>query len=343
LLRAAQASGFLDGGLALRPEALRWRRTVWNLGMLLRTGGWGGFQYTTEFLEKLLGQAGSLSEVELVSHFPLLPPGASAMPVSYYIDATLQQNFVDYGLGRRLSKSVVEDALRRERECYRRAERVVCMSRWAAESVRSSYGVEPGKIHVVRAGANLDEERLRAITLPDAPSRSVLRLGFVGKDWRRKGLQLLLAAAEEIEAAGQPVQVVAVGPRKEDLPGHRLLEAVGFLDKDRELERFVRVLAGTHFGCLLSTAEALGISTLEFLRVGVPVMGYAVGGIPDCITPEDGILIPEHSGPRAIAQALLKAWAPARYRQLREGALRRAPEVTWAASVRQLEDIWGRA
>jgi glycosyltransferase involved in cell wall biosynthesis len=343
LLLAAKPTGFLAGGLALHPERLRCRRALWNLGTLLHTGRYGGFQYTAGFLAALLAQEEPLEEVELVSHFPLLPAAGEVEQVSYFIDATLEQNFVDYDLGARLPGSVVREALQRERDNYHRAARVVCMSRWAAESVRTRYGVAAEKVHVVRAGANLDEERLRTMRLPEAPGRKVLRLGFVGKDWRRKGLPLLLSAAERIEAAGQPVRVVVVGPASGALPAHPLLEPAGFLDKLRDLERFVEVLAGTHFGCLLSSAEALGISTLEFLRLGVPVVGLAVGGIPDCITSEDGLLIPEHSTPAVIAGAVLEAWEPGRYLLLREGANRRAPDVTWAATVRQLEMVWGQA
>jgi len=343
LLRAARPTGFLQGGLALRPGALRGRRALWNLGTLLRTGRYGGYQYSPGFLSALMAQAGPLEDVELLSHFPLLVPPGADQPVSYYIDATLHQNFTDYGFGKHLPRTVMESALRRERENYHRATHVVCMSRWAAESVRSAYGIGPGKVHVVRAGANLDEERLRSLTLPDPPSRDVLRLGFVGKDWRRKGLLMLLEVAEELERSGQNTRVVAIGAERDQLPAHPLLEAVGFLDKERDLDRFVSTVGATHFGCLLSSAEALGISTLEFLRLGVPVVGLAVGGIPDCITPDDGILLPGRAEPRQVAQALLDAWDPAEYQRLRGGALARAPEVTWAETVRKLSVIWGPA
>ena len=38
-----------------------------------------------------------------------------------------------------------------------------------------------------------------------------------------------------------------------------------------------------HFGCLFSSAEAYGISNLECLRLGVPVLARRVGGIPDTV------------------------------------------------------------
>ena len=47
-------------------------------------------------------------------------------------------------------------------------------------------------------------------------------------------------------------------------------ERWGSFDKSRDLPRFVEVVRSFHFGCLLSNAEALGISTLEFLATGRP-------------------------------------------------------------------------
>jgi len=219
---------------------------------------------------------------------------------------------------------------------------VICMSRWAARSVLEDYGVDTEKVHVVRAGANLDEDQLRRIALPSEPPRDVLRLGFVGKDWQRKGLALLLEVAEYLDRSGQRTRVVVIGVEREQLPHHSLLEVVGFLDKARDLERFVNAIGRTHFGCLLSRAEALGISTLEFLRLGVPVVGFDLGGIPDCITREDGILLSQGMAAAGIAHKLLEAWDPVRYRRLRQGAAARMTEVTWAESVRRLVQIWGR-
>ena len=343
LLSAAVAAGFLQGGLGLCPAALGRRRLLWNLGTLLKTGRWGGYQYSEAFLERLFAQAGALDDTEILSHFPLLPPPGFAGSVSFYIDATLKQNFEDYGLGRRLSRRVTEGAVQRERDAYQRAQHIVCMSHWAANSVRTDYGIAVDKIHVARPGANLDELALANLPTKEPPPRSVLRLGFVGKDWRRKGLPLLLSAAERIQAKGQPVRVIAVGPSARELPSHPLLEPVGFVDKLRGLSRFVEVIRGSHFGCLLSRVEALGISTLEFLRLGVPVVGLAVGGIADCITPDVGLLLPPESTPDALAGAFLDAWTPTCYERLCEAARARAPEVTWTLTVRRLEAIWSRS
>lgn len=344
LLAAGRKTGFLQGGLRLVPHTigLRSRRSIWNAAALLTSGRPGGFQYSPAFLKRVCSPKLMANEegAEFLSHFPLLPPCGRGHRVSFYIDATLKQNFEDYGLGERIARRLQLDAMAREREQYQRAERVVCMSSWAAESVVSDYAVPRSNVFVVRAGANLDEEALLRIPPAPEPGRDVLRLGFVGKDWERKGLPYLLSVAEEIDRRGQRVEVVAIGPSQRDTPTHRLLRVVGFVDKARELPRFVAIVQGMHFGCLFSRAEALGISTLEFLRLGVPVAGFDVGGIRGCITPDVGLLLAPGTAPSAAADGFLAAWERAGYGALRTAARARATEVTWTATVAALEKLW---
>jgi len=61
--------------------------------------------------------------------------------------------------------------------------------------------------------------------------------------------------------------------------------------------------------------EGLGTVLLEAMAAGIPVIGSAVGGIPDIITDgENGLLVPERS-PEAIARAVLKIAADSDLRQ----------------------------
>jgi glycosyltransferase involved in cell wall biosynthesis len=348
-LKAGKEQGFLSCGLPLRPEDLRRRRLLWNLARLGRGARPGGFQYTDAFLRPLFGRAGlgPGAEIEIVSHFPLLPPRPwpRAWRVSYYIDATLQQNFVDYGLAARVNPKVLEDALRRERAHYHAAERVVCMSRWAARSVVEHYGVPSSRVPVILPGANLEEAALappasQAGAAPLVP----LRLGFIGKDWRRKGLPFLLQVADALARRSVPVRVVALGPPAADLPSHPLLESAGFLDKQHEAERFVRLVRSFHFSCLFSSAEASAISNIECLRLGVPVLASRVGGIPEAARDGLAYLFEPDCPPLEVAD-LLESFVrdPAAYHELRARVLRSAPEFSWRRTVERLIALWGAA
>jgi glycosyltransferase involved in cell wall biosynthesis len=342
-LQAAQEQGFLSAGLSLRPEDLQWRRLFWNFARLLRGGRPGGFQYSEAFLRPLFAQArlGDGEEVELISHFPLLPPRPwpRGWRVSYYIDATLRQNFIDYRLADRIRPKTREDALCRELEHYHAAERIVSMSRWAANSVVKEYGVPSSNVHVILPGANLRDSD---VTRPaEPPPLDPLRLGFIGKDWRRKGLPFLLRVAEELARRRIGVRVVALGPAAADLPLHPLLERAGFIDKRHDSRRFVQLVRSFHFGCLFSSAEASAMANLECLRLGVPVLASRIGGIPDTVRDGLGYLFAPACPPREVAD-LLESFVRDRfvYQGLRQRVARSSAEFSWRRTVGDFIALW---
>ncbi len=344
-MRAGQRHGFFDGGVPLRPEQLRTQRWIWNLWTLFRTGAYGGFQYSPYFLDRLWGQVDTDPERdEFISHFPLLPPEPAerGYRVSYYLDATLTQNFENYGVAENVSPPVQEQALAQERRNYQHADHVVGMSEWTARSVVEDYDVPEEKVHVVPGGANLREEDLPEVVESTAPGDlRPLRLGFIGKNWRRKGLPFLLEVADALAERGVDVEVWAIGPEPSALPDHPCLRPQGFIDKASGLDRFVDVVRGVHFGCLFSSAEAFGISNVECLRLGVPVLATDVGGIPDTVPDGCGVLFAPGTSPSTVAeQAAGFVEDPSQYHELRSRLQRRSDEFTWDRVVREFEEIW---
>lgn len=346
LLEAGMANGLLQGGLALQPERLHKQRRIWNLAQWLRSGKPGGFQYSRSFTEALLAQV-KLPEREslcLLSHFPLLPPAPwpECWQVSFYVDATTTQVFDDYGSGKRIGRRFQQDVIAREAAAYRQSVAVICRSQWAADSVINDYGIDPAKVHVVPGGANLDEHQLAQLSAmppPPAPSaEKPLRLGFLGKEWQRKGGPFLLELADALQHRGIPTVIRAIGPDPAQLPAHPALQPLGFINKQCDTARFLAELQSWHFGTLFSDVEAFGISNRECLRLGVPVLAHAVGGIPSTL-PDGGCgqLFAPHPSVAEVAD-----WSAARlisyegYLAWRAALAPRWREFTWAAAAEQL-------
>ncbi|WP_338441296.1 glycosyltransferase family 4 protein [Synechococcus elongatus IITB4] len=349
LLQAGQAKGFLQGGLALQPQQLRRERWLWNLGQWLRTGNAGGFQYSQAFGLRLLQQAHLPTDqpLRLLSHFPLLPsqPWSSLWKVSFYIDATTRQVFEDYGVGDRLAPAYRQQILAREQQAYQQAEQIVCMADWAAQSVIADYGINPAKVHVVPGGANLDEAQL--VQLPSSPNppaptqNQPLRLGFLGKEWQRKGGPFLLSVADQLIDLGIPSVIRAIGPDPKTLPAHPALQPLGFINKQTETARFVAELQSWHFGTLFSSAEASPRSNLECLRLGVPVLTHAIGGIASTL-PDAGCgqLFSPYPSPQTVANWIRDRLTPYdAYLSWRSALATRWAEFTWATAVEQLSRI----
>lgn len=349
LLQAGQALGLIQAGLALKPEALRGWRRLWNLSEWLRTGLPGGYQYSPGFSRALLNRAGLHADqpLKLLSIFPFLPPcpWPEAWQVAMYIDASTRQVFEHYGSGDRIAPSFQCQVLAREQLAYERAQSIICRSEWAADSLVTDYGIDPAKVHVVPGGANLDEAQLGCLPLvepPAPPSASQpLRLGFLGQEWQRKGGPFLLQLADCLIGRGIPTVIRTIGPDPSRLPAHPSLQPLGFLNKQTETARFVTELRSWHFGTLFSTAEAFGISNRECLRLGVPVLSHAVGGIPSSL-PDGGCgqLFAAHPTADDVADWIAARLSP--YDSYLAWRLALAPrwrEFTWDTAVAQLAGI----
>jgi glycosyltransferase involved in cell wall biosynthesis len=344
LLKAGKEMNFLHSGLALKPEKLRAYRYTWNLFSLITKGEKGGFQYSKAFLNKLIKQVNLGEEaVEFISYFPLLPPGEwkNNWRVNYYIDATLKQNFEEYGLSNNVGEKVKEDALRQELENYKFAERIICQSRWAAASVVNKYGIHSNKVHFVLPGSSVDEKLIDKIKPNNYPPLQPLRLGFIGKDWQRKRLPFLLQVAESLKSKKTAVEVVVIGSDCDSLPKSSLINCVGFIDKHKQMYNFMKLVQSFHFGCLFSSTEGAPQSILECLRLGVPVLGTNVGGIPDSIPEGLGFVFELDHSPEAIAD-LLESFVnnPNEYYQLRARVAARAEEFTWQRTVEKFIKVW---
>jgi glycosyltransferase involved in cell wall biosynthesis len=333
-LKAGLKNGLLHSGVVLRPEELRTTRFVWNALRPLTLDRPRGWTYSRRYARTVWARRETADEMdEYISHFQLLPPRNEVRePVTYYIDATMRQWFEDYGW--RVGRRVRSDALAREREAYLSSRYVVGMSDWCSEDVISSYGVPPEQVRTILPAANLDEDSLPPAEEWDG-QLSPLRLGLVGIDWERKGGPLLLDAASILGRMGHDVEVVVLGPDPSRVPAHPALRALGYVHKGREFQRFVEIFRSFHFGCLLSRIEASGFSTLEYLRLGIPIITTAVGGIVD---PKDaGLQFPLEADGAQIAEALAEILRePDRYASMRQAAARDGMTYRWDRTATEM-------
>lgn len=345
-LQSAKKLGFIDSGLPLKPEKLRLLRYLWNFWSLITTGQKGGFQYTYVFLNNLIKQVQvdcQDSNLELISYFPLLPPPKwyPNSIINYYIDATLKQNFEDYGLSKIVSKFMQEKALIQEKQNYDRAKRIICRSVWAAQSIVENYGVSSSKVHVILPGASIDEGKIKKVELDKIPPIQPLRLGFIGKDWQRKRLPYLLEIAELLKTRNIEVEVMVIGPTSQELPQSQVMKCLGFINKQEQMETFIKIVQSWHFGCLFSTTEGQGQSILECMRLGVPVLGSKVGGIPDSIPQGLGFTFELDVPAKEVAELLaFFVQSPKEYEQLRHKVIRQANEFSWIKTIERFIQLW---
>ena len=147
-----------------------------------------------------------------------------------------------------------------------------------AESLQRHFGIPPEILRVVpnpvdmtRFHSEFDPELWREVSSRTGWDVDSFRLLFVGGDWLRKGLDLVIRALTQLPSE---VKLVVVGPGNPQIfestlrhPG--LAGRVLFAGYRRDVERFYRI---AHAFVLPSRYEALPLVCLEALASGVPIL-----------------------------------------------------------------------
>ncbi len=350
-LTHAQRHGLTARGLRLGTQGRSWQRhrALWNLKQLALTGQRGGYQYSEAFLERLWQADPPAEGEDVINMFQLYPAKVMEQHSGrkcFYVDQTLKQMFDTYGLENAVPATIMTQAMARERTQYQRADLVFTQSAYAANSVIQDYGVAKDKVHAVVCGANLEPELLDSWDAEGRPTQAPgpLRLVFVGKDWQRKGLDRLIEAMIEARTLGAEVELRVLGVQQSDLPEPLAavpgIEWVGFVDKRHDARRFIDLVASCDVGCLLSNAEAGGMSLREFCRLGLVTLAPAVGGSPEYVVPGASHLITADADAKAIAAILHRlASEPATLTAQRDIAWAARGDASWAAPVAKIAHI----
>lgn len=353
LLQAGKAAALLDEGLDIEPERgrLALGRLVWNAGRASTGRGLGGFQYSDRFLSRLWSQAGDLSGTAVVSCFQMLPASVindASIETWPFIDQTLQQLFDYYAQREVIGHRVAEESIEQEKESYASSVGVIVNSEWARRSVVENYGIPRDKTFVVVPGPSLDHAKVRDGT-PVMPPEIVtadepVKLVFVGKEWRRKGLDRLLRALPIARRRGAHLTLTVIGCERDSVPdGLANVEGVdwaGFIDKRSEEDRFISLIRGCHVGCLLSRYEAGGIALREYQALGLPVIGPATGGAPEHMLERTSIQVDPNASDEEIATALFSLCENGHLADLSEMATSDRSQAWWEHSMADFSSFW---
>jgi glycosyltransferase involved in cell wall biosynthesis len=169
----------------------------------------------------------------------------------------------------------------RERATYEGAKAIATFSELVRQSLIADYGIDPSRVHVVGAGAN--------VTPKGDPQREDdgRTLVFVGKDgWRRKGGPVLLRAFALLRRTRPDLRLLIAGPTEPiDVgPGVTNLGLVPF-------EAVERLLAQATLFVLPTLREPFGIAFLDAMLWKVPCIGTQVGAVAE-ILGDAGVCVP---------------------------------------------------
>jgi glycosyltransferase involved in cell wall biosynthesis len=183
------------------------------------------------------------------------------------------------------------------------------------------------------------------VSLPEVASRpggtGRLVVGTVGTISRRKGSDLFLAAARRVCQEVTDVEFRMIGGCASG-PERTWAEALVDSARRSGVRSGTRAdifseLAEWDLFVLPSREDAFPLAVLEAMATGLPVIGTRVGGMPEQVTPETGILV-DADDVEALAGAILKLARQPERRAAMGAAARRRVESD-LTSERQAEHL----
>lgn len=204
-----------------------------------------------------------------------------------------------------------------ERLVYHRATRFVVLSRSFATILAERYGVPPERIHRVPGGVEADR-----YDLPDSRQQARARLGWpqgrpviltVRRLVKRMGLTALVDSMVELRRRVPDALLVVAGRGPEAAALQNRIGALGLEEHVRLLGFVPDALLPLAYRaadlCVMPSQalEGFGLTALESLASGTPVLVTPVGGLPEVVEGLDGDLVLAGTDARSIGIGLAEA------------------------------------
>lgn len=209
--------------------------------------------------------------------------------------------------------------------------------------LRIARAIVPNSAIIARMLAHYYPEHAHKLTKPVEPGVAAVPLrefravdpqggvvGFVGKEWRRKGLPLAVAIAAGLRRTRPQLELWVVGPAPEevrhlfdgDQGGYRLL---GWRSDNDYLQDFDVLLHPAR-------AEPYGMVIAEAMAARAPVVVSDICGAAGSVGAESGAVLP--------LSAPVREWAAAVETQLRRAAAPPRFDRDWRAVATEYETIY---
>jgi glycosyltransferase involved in cell wall biosynthesis len=178
----------------------------------------------------------------------------------------------------------------------RRAAAIIAVSDYLRRELEMKVPEARGKTEVVDSGVDL--ERFTVQPAPEGPPRYLC----IGSLIPRKSVLRLASAFERLGEG--TLTYVGDGPLRAQLEGRPGIELMGALPYDR----IPAQIAAAHVVCQPSLIEPFGQAMLEAMACGRSVVATRIGGPPEFVPPDAGVLV-DPADEDALVEALRSAAA----------------------------------
>lgn len=290
------------------------------------------------------GQAARGQSVDAIFQYgsTFTPTGDGLAPYFLYMDSCMRiAAESSHSWAGALTASEVAAVIDREQQAYERAATVFTFSEAVRQAFIRQVGLPPERVVTMYAGPNLDLSRIPGRSRISRPTGAPTVL-FIGREFERKGGDLLLRAFAKVRARIPQARLVVIGPRALTLqePG---VANLGFLRKDDpdEWARLIEAYRSADVFCFPTRYEPFGIVILEAMLFGLPCVATRTGAIPEMVQDgETGYLVPTDDVEALTASLLLLLGDRDRAIRFGDAARKRADsDFTWEAVTAKMVEV----
>lgn len=195
--------------------------------------------------------------------------------------------------------------------------------------------------HVIHNSLNIELQ-----PVAEAPAKGPVTAMYLGRLAPEKGLEEIIDALAILKSTKVRMRMVGTGhPDYVDSLRRRALSkgVMHMIDWPRHKENTEEFIRMSHFGVLPSSApEAFGMSNIEFMKEGRPIICTDNGAQPEYIRQgKEGILVPPRDAQRLAWEIRRLALSPEMRREIGEAARSRfESELSWPHFIEKLYPLY---
>jgi glycosyltransferase involved in cell wall biosynthesis len=193
-----------------------------------------------------------------------------------------------YPIFSNLSQESIRNGNKMEKLALEKCRLAIYSSDWAAQTAIENYQINHSKVKVVPFGANIECNRslddIKALV--DLRPTNQCNLLFLGVDWFRKGGDIALEVAKELNKQGLNTKLTVIGCQPiTNKPLPNFVKPLGFVSETTQegIQLINKLLSESHFLILPSIADCTPMVFGEANSFGVPCLATDVGGITTVI------------------------------------------------------------
>jgi UDP-glucose:(heptosyl)LPS alpha-1,3-glucosyltransferase len=280
-------------------------------------------------------------------HFPL----AQAQVVTFHNHTAQRLSKLGYPAERLLNDlklSFVEAYKLRQsydEELAKNAAMRIFVARVMRDDFYSTYNLpHEAAFAIAPPGASLVGEANVALITQAEDKNQPFTFLFVGKGYRKKGLDTLIQAMKNLKEQGVKARLLIAG-MNEKIHDKVYRQALGLREEIKYLgycKNMAEIYAQARALILPSKLEPFGMAPIQAMQYGLPVIVSKVSGVSEVLAhEEDSLILQDHLNSRELASLMKRLIEdPLLYKKLSQEAKNKAQQLSWEKTVDATEEAY---